>query len=65
MGLEVRQGRFPLERIQSSAEAMGLSTTKEVLPIGAVGDVAIPAGPITAKLRAAYAAVVAAEIGSQ
>jgi len=61
MGLEVREGRFPLERMQTADEAMGLSTLKEVLRIGAVGDAEIPTGPVTERLRAAYAATVAAE----
>ncbi len=64
IGLEVREDRFPLERLETADEAMGLSTLKEVLRIGAVGDVEIPSGPVTERLRAAYAATVADETGT-
>jgi branched-subunit amino acid aminotransferase/4-amino-4-deoxychorismate lyase len=62
-GIEVREGRFPLERMQSAQEALGLSTVKEVIPIGAVGNAAIPGGSVTEVLRRAYAAIVAEEAG--
>ena len=63
LGIEVREGRYPLERMQSSDEAMGLSTLKEVLPIGAVGEAQFESGPVTVALQRAYADVVAAETG--
>jgi branched-subunit amino acid aminotransferase/4-amino-4-deoxychorismate lyase len=62
-GIEVREDRFPLERLQSAQEAMGLSTLREVLPIGGVGDAVLPGGPVTGVLQRAYADVVAAETG--
>jgi len=61
MGIDVVEDRFPLERMQSAGEAMGLSTLKEVLPIGAVGEARFDPGPVTAALQQAYADVVAAE----
>lgn len=62
LGYRVREDRFPLQRIETAQEAMGLSTLKEVIPIGAVGRQSIPAGPVTGVLQRAYAAVVA-EVG--
>ncbi len=63
-GLEVREGRFGLERIQAADEAMGLSTVREVLPIGAVGDAELSIGPVTRSLQASYEAAVEAEIAA-
>jgi branched-subunit amino acid aminotransferase/4-amino-4-deoxychorismate lyase len=60
-GIEVREGRYPLQRMQSADEAMGLSTVKEVLPIGRVGEAELSPGPVTGALADAYAAAVAAE----
>jgi branched-subunit amino acid aminotransferase/4-amino-4-deoxychorismate lyase len=59
--IDVREGRFPLQRIQEADEAMGLSTLKEVLAIGAIGEVALGEGPVTAAMQAAYRSVVSAE----
>jgi branched-subunit amino acid aminotransferase/4-amino-4-deoxychorismate lyase len=61
IGIEVREGRFPLQRVQSADEAMGLATVKEVIPIGRIGDAEFAPGPVTGTLADAYAAVVAAE----
>ena len=60
-GIEVREGRFPLERLQGASEAMGLSTLKEVLPIGAVGEVVLGTGPVTRMLGEDYRALVERE----
>lgn len=51
IGVEVREGRFPVERMAGADEAMALSTFREVQPVTRIGDTVIEVGPITTKLR--------------
>jgi branched-subunit amino acid aminotransferase/4-amino-4-deoxychorismate lyase len=63
LGLEVRQGRFPLSRLLESEEAMALSTTKEVTPITEVGGRVIGRGPVERRLGEVHREIVAEELG--
>ena len=63
LGLEVREGRFGLDRVLDAEEVFALSTVKEVKPVGRVGAVTFDSGPVTKELAAAYVARVNAEIG--
>ena len=50
----VREGRFPLARLQAASEVALLSSIKEIVPVTAVGEWDYPPGPVTARLSAAY-----------
>lgn len=50
----VREGRFPLARLEAASEAALLSSIKEIVPVTAVGEWTYPPGPVTARLAAAY-----------
>jgi len=63
LGLGVRQGRFPLDRLLESDEVMALSTTKEVTPIAVVGDREIARGTVADRLAAEHRKIVAEELG--
>jgi branched-subunit amino acid aminotransferase/4-amino-4-deoxychorismate lyase len=63
LGMEVRQGRFPLSRLLEADEAMALSTTKEVAPIAAVGECPVGSGPVAAELAAVHREIVSEELG--
>ncbi len=63
LGIEVREGTYPLERLLGADEAMVLSTVKQVAPAIQIGAHEIPTGPVTAKLAAGFADLVAAEVG--
>lgn len=65
MGVEVVEGRFPLGRLEGADEVMAFSTTKEVIPVTAVGERRYPAGPLTERLRASYLRRVDQEISAQ
>lgn len=65
LGLEVRQGRHPLERLTSADEAFALSTVIEVRPIDRIGEWPLPVGPISASLGRCFAEVVDAETGRE
>ena len=45
----------PLERLDEASEVMALSTTREVQPVSAVGEMRFAEGPITADLARADA----------
>jgi branched-subunit amino acid aminotransferase/4-amino-4-deoxychorismate lyase len=62
-GLEVDEGAFSLRRLRRASEVVALSTIKEVMPVGAVGEAAFEPGPIGADLAAAFRAIVRAETG--
>jgi branched-subunit amino acid aminotransferase/4-amino-4-deoxychorismate lyase len=64
LGLAVSESAFPLERLLSADEAFGLSTVKEVTPIGRVGDVEMTVGEVGRSLAAEFAAIVSGEIGA-
>ena len=61
LGLDVKQGRFPLERMLAADEALALSTVKEVKPVVRIGEFDIPEGPIVAKLGGVFGEIVAEE----
>jgi len=63
LGLPVVEGVFPLSRMLEADEAMALSTVKEVAPVVAVGDHAVPRGPTSGTLAGAFREIVVAEIG--
>jgi branched-subunit amino acid aminotransferase/4-amino-4-deoxychorismate lyase len=63
LGLPVAEGVFPLGRLLEADEALALSTVKEVAPIAAVGDRALPRGEVGPRLAAAFREIVAAETG--
>jgi branched-subunit amino acid aminotransferase/4-amino-4-deoxychorismate lyase len=50
LGISVREGRFPLERMLAADEVMALSTLREVQPVVRIGDVPKEVGPITRRL---------------
>jgi branched-subunit amino acid aminotransferase/4-amino-4-deoxychorismate lyase len=50
IGLAVREGAFPLQRMLDADEIIALSTLREVQPVIKVGDVEKPVGPITRQL---------------
>jgi len=62
-GLEVAEGVFPLARLLEANEGLVLSTVKEVVPIGAVGNRSLPVGDAGRRLAAAFREIVAEEIG--
>jgi branched-subunit amino acid aminotransferase/4-amino-4-deoxychorismate lyase len=61
IGVEVREGRFPLARIVGADEAMSLSTFREVQPVTRIGASPKPVGPITQRLANGFHALVARE----
>ena len=63
LGVEVRQGFFPLDRLVAAEEAFALSTVKEVTPIEQVGEHSIPVGEFGADLARVFHEIVAAETG--
>ncbi len=62
LGLEVREGRFYLDRVLGAEEVFALSTVKEVKPVGLVGDTSFDPGPITKDLSAAFTIRVGTEL---
>ena len=54
LGIEVVQGRWPLDRIAEATEVMALSTIREVQSVSRVGDLEFDPGPVTARLREAF-----------
>ncbi len=61
VGLDPAPGRYPLHRLLGADEAISLSTTRQIMPVVAVGDHSFAAGPYTAALAEAFATLVAAE----
>lgn len=53
-GLEVDEGRFPLDRLSGADEVMALSTVKEVAAVRRLDGTSFEEGPITRRLRAAF-----------
>jgi branched-subunit amino acid aminotransferase/4-amino-4-deoxychorismate lyase len=60
-GLAVAEGTYPLSRLFEAEEALALSTVKEVMAIGSIGERSLGAGEATGRLAAAFRAVVAEE----
>ncbi|HUO46199.1 MAG TPA: aminotransferase class IV [Acidimicrobiia bacterium] len=55
LGIPIREGRFPLQRLLAATEVMALSTVKEVARVGRVGTEPYPGGEVTGRLQAAFA----------
>ncbi len=64
LGVTVKRGRFPLTRVLKADEVFGLSTLKEVSPIGRIGEQEMGIGAFGEKLAAEFHAIVAAETGA-
>ncbi|MDF1596071.1 MAG: aminotransferase class IV [Acidimicrobiia bacterium] len=54
LGIKVRQGRFPTERLDRAQEFFVLSTVKEVTSVSRVGERRFAGGPVTRALGAAF-----------
>lgn len=63
IGMPVKQGHFPLDRLLAADEAFAMSTLKELSPIGQVADTEIPMGPVTRKLAECFREIVESETG--
>ncbi|HSM01160.1 MAG TPA: aminotransferase class IV [Acidimicrobiia bacterium] len=63
LGIPVKQGRFPLDRLLEADEAFAMSTLKELSPIAQVADHEIPVGPVTRKLAGCFREIVESETG--
>ena len=61
--LQVTQRAYRLGRLMEADEAFVMSTVKQILPVIAVGQQELPAGPITRRLVEGFASLVAAETG--
>mgnify|MGYP001821599038 FL=1 len=54
LGIEVREVRQPVSRLDEAQEFFILSTVKEVMPITRVGNRSFGAGPVTGRLQAGF-----------
>lgn len=63
LGIEIRETLATVAEVCAADEVAALSTVKEVIPIAAIGDAPIPAGPLTGKLAAAYRELTSQETG--
>lgn len=63
LGLPTAEGRFPLARLLEADEVLALSTVKEVTPVAALGQDALPRGEWCGRLAEAFLGIVAAETG--
>jgi branched-chain amino acid aminotransferase len=59
--IPVREGRFPLSRLEQATEVLAMSTVKEVTTVQGVGERRFAPGPVTALLAAGYRKRVEAE----
>lgn len=57
LGIEVLEGSWALDRPAEAVEVMALSTIREVQSVSQIGKESFPAGPITARLAAAFGAL--------
>lgn len=64
LGLGVVEGSFPLERVVGADDVLALSTTKQVMPVGRIGEHEVASGEAGPALAAEYRSIVAAEVGS-
>lgn len=62
LGIPVKEGHFPLERMIEADEAVALSTVKEVTLVGRIGEHEIPIGPVSEKLAGAFRQLVSDEV---
>lgn len=63
IGLPVREGRFPLERMEAADEVVALSTLREVQPVVRVGNITKDVGAITRQLITGLRELIAGETG--
>lgn len=54
-GVEVVEGKWSLDRLRDAAEVMAMSTTREVQPVAAVGEMRFGEGPVTSELARRFA----------
>ena len=54
IGLEITEGEWGLDRLESATEVSAWSTIREVQPVVAVGDRRWEPGPVTERLRASF-----------
>jgi branched-subunit amino acid aminotransferase/4-amino-4-deoxychorismate lyase len=54
LGLEIREVRQPVTRLDRASEFFVLSTVREVMPVRAVGDRTFPIGELTRQLAASF-----------
>ena len=54
LAISVREGRFPLSRLERAVEVMALSTVKEVTAVTQVGSLEYTVGPFTEQLLRTY-----------
>lgn len=64
LGIEIREVREPISRLDDAQEFFILSTVKEVMPISRVGNRSFEMGPVTKQLRRAFHARVKAALHS-
>lgn len=62
-GIDVVEGNYGLDAVFAADEVIALSTVKEIHPIGRVDDREYATGPVTEKLAAGFADLVAEELG--
>ncbi len=62
LGISVRDGAFPATRLHAADEVFVMSTTKEVVPVVAVGTREYDPGPITARLVGGFDELVDAAV---
>jgi branched-chain amino acid aminotransferase len=63
VGLPVVEGVFPLARLLEAEEGLALSTVKEVMSIGHIGERSLRMGEMSERLAAAFRAIVAEGAG--
>jgi len=61
--ITVNEGVFALQDVFDADEVLALSTVKQVSPVRRVDDREYPDGPVTARLSAGFAALVAEDLG--
>ncbi len=59
LGLEIREDRYTIDRLDRASEVAWLSSVTEVTPVVAVGDRSFNPGPVSARLAEAYQAELA------
>ncbi len=64
LGVDVRQARFGLERLDAATEVMVWSTARKVMPVTAVGGRSFEPGPVTTRLHRAINDHVASQTGT-
>jgi len=62
-GIAVHEGVYGVGDVLVADEVIAMSTVREVRPVGRVDDRTYPVGPVTRRLREAFAALVTEELG--